>query len=148
MKSKVLMLLAGILLAVPACTSGNGGGDAQLQVSIAEPADGATITVPFTVRVDSSVELGTTESGKHHVHVYFDDDDSEYQVVESDRVEITELAPGTHVINVSLRNANHSDTGVASKITVTVADSGAPTSPSTPPSTNPSTSGGDDGYGY
>ncbi len=106
-------------------SGGGGGGSAGgMTLEITAPKDGATVEVPFTVDLSSSEELGTTESGKHHVHVFFDGDDSEYQVVESDSVEITDLPAGEHEIDASLRNADHSPAGVETSITVTVGDGG------------------------
>ena len=49
-----------------------------------EPASGAKVATPFQVRVDSSVPLGPSESGQHHVHIWFDDNDDDYLVVEAD----------------------------------------------------------------
>lgn len=103
--------------------SGNAGGEQQ--VTISEPADGASIDVPFTVKLDSAVELGSTESGKNHVHLYFDGDDSKYEVIESDTVEITDSSPavaglksGEHELNISLRNADHSAAGFETSVMV------------------------------
>jgi hypothetical protein len=108
--------------------AGNGGG---MQVSVSEPADGASVQLPFTLRVNSSVPLGPTKSGNHHVHVFFDGNDKQYEVVESDTVEISSksksaagLSPGKHELNVSLRNADHSAAGAETKLTVDVGGSG------------------------
>ena len=110
-------------------TSGDSGaGDAQL--SILEPAKDATVTLPFTVKVKSAEPLGPTESGKHHVHVWLDSDSENYLVVESDSTTVSAgmkatlsgkplgLAPGKHVIHVSLRNANHSAAGAEAEIPI------------------------------
>jgi len=43
-----------------------------MTISLASPADGAQVSVPFAVTVDSSVPLGPPESGNHHAHLYFD----------------------------------------------------------------------------
>ena len=73
------------------------------------------------------MELGSTDSGKHHVHLYFDGDDSKYEVVESDSMEITDASPaveglksGEHELDISLRNADHSAAGFDTSITVNV----------------------------
>jgi hypothetical protein len=98
------------------------------------------------------VELGSTRSGKHHVHVYFDGNDKQYEVVESDTVEISSssksaagLSQGKHELNVSLRNADHSPAGAETKLTVDVGGSGGgggqPQTP-TPTYTTPGGSGG------
>lgn len=106
---------------------GGGGGDAgagDMTLQITSPADGDTVEVPFTVELDSSEELGPTDSGAHHVHVFFDGDDTEYLVVEGESVEVTDLPEGEHVVNASLRNADHSPAGVEAEATVTVGAGG------------------------
>ncbi|MCK9793772.1 hypothetical protein M1843_08455 [Isoptericola sp. 4D.3] len=95
-----------------------------MTLEITAPDDGATVEVPFTVELSSSEELGPTESGAHHVHVFFDGDDTEYQVVEGGSVEITDLPAGEHQIDASLRNADHSPAGVETSVTVTVGEGG------------------------
>jgi hypothetical protein len=92
-------------------------------LSTAQPAKDATVSLPFTVKVDAGVPLGPTESGKHHVHLWLDNHANDYLVVESDTAEITSgqmaslsgkplgVSPGMHTIHVSLRNANHSAAG-------------------------------------
>ena len=125
-KSKVLPLAAVALACVLAGCGGAGSDDdAGMTLAIASPSDGEQVDVPFTVELDSSVPLGPTDSGQQHVHVFFDGDDSEYMVVESDSVEITELPEGEHVVNASLRNADHSPAGVETQTTVVVGDGGS-----------------------
>lgn len=110
---------------------GDGGGDdaggGGKTLEITSPADGDAVDVPFTVELASSEELGPTESGVHHVHVFFDGNDEEYMVVESESVEVTDLPEGEHVVNASLRNADHSPAGVETEVTVTVGTGGAGT---------------------
>jgi hypothetical protein len=103
---------------------GGYGGAGGMTLEISAPDDGASVALPFTVELSSSEELGPTESGAHHVHVFFDGDDTEYQVVEGDSVEITDLPDGEHEIDASLRNADHSPAGVETSITVTVGEGG------------------------
>jgi hypothetical protein len=120
----VIVALAGILTGCGSADAGTSGGD-EMTLAIAAPGDGEQVDVPFVVELDSSVPLGPTESGEHHVHVFFDGDDSEYMVVESDSVEITDLPEGEHVINASLRNADHSPAGVETQTTVVVGEGGS-----------------------
>ncbi|HEX6358701.1 hypothetical protein [Actinophytocola sp.] len=119
--------------------SGGSGGSGQ-SVTINEPADGSTVEIPFTLSLDSTAELGTTDSGKNHVHLYFDGNDSQYEVIESDTMEITEDSPavaglrsGEHELNISLRNADHSAAGFETSINVQVGNDGgeAPADPGT-----------------
>lgn len=96
-----------------------------MTLEITSPADGDSVEVPFTVEVASSEELGPIETGAHHVHVFFDGDDEEFLVVEGESVEVTDLPEGEHVVNASLRNADHSPAGVETEVTVTVGTGGA-----------------------
>lgn len=157
--SKLLILPAAVLaLVLTACgdddggssttSTETGGGGGGMSLSISDPADGATVTEPFTVKFDSSVPLGPTNSGEHHVHLYFDGDDSEYTVVESDSAEVKDLPPGEHVINVSLRNADHSPAGVETKITVTVGEGGSSGEPSSESSSEEGSEYGNTGSEY
>ena len=150
MRTRIIAVLSAILLFAAGCGGGSGdsgdsggsGGGGGMSLKIVEPADGASVSTPFTVKVDASVPLGTTESGKHHIHVWFDDNANDYQVVEADHVDVKSgsLPGGEHVIHASLRNANHSPAGADTKVTVTVAGGGgAPASPT------PTDNGG---YGY
>lgn len=107
--------------------------EGDLAVSVLEPTDRATVTVPFTIKVKSSVPLGPTESGRHHVHIWFDANENDYQVVESDSLQVSNLPAGQHTVHVSLRNANHSPAGADAQTTVVVrGGEGAPAT-ATPP---------------
>ena len=152
-RGRMLAVLgATVLVAATGCGSGtadagDAGGAGGQQVTISEPADGASIDIPFTLRLDSSEELGSTDSGKHHVHLYFDGDDSAYEVVESDTMEITEaspavkgLEPGEHELDISLRNADHSAAGFDTSITVNVGGDGGGDAP--PPADDGGAGGG------
>jgi hypothetical protein len=135
------VLGAIVLVAATGCGSdtadagSSDSGSGAKTVTIKEPADGASIDIPFTLRLDSGVELGTTESGKDHVHLYFDGDDSKYEVIESDSMQITDKSPaveglkaGKHELDISLRNADHSPAGFDTKIMVNVNGGGGDTS--------------------
>lgn len=93
-----------------------------LSLSISAPSDGAEVSVPFEVKLHSSVPLGDPETGRHHVHLYYDTTTPQgsYDLVYGDSFNVTNLSPGQHTILASLRNADHSDAGPAKLITVTV----------------------------
>jgi hypothetical protein len=132
-----LVLLA---FAAAACSS-SGGGGSKASLSISSPANGVTVAVPFTVTVNSSVPIGAPNTGRHHVHVWFDGHEDKYTLGYSDQVQITSLSPGQHKMTVSLRNPNHSAAGVDKTITITVSGgTQAPSSSQTP------TYGGGGGY--
>jgi hypothetical protein len=150
MRIRILVVLSALLLLAAGCggdsggsgDSAGGGSGGGLSLRFVEPADGAQVSTPFTVKVEASVPLGTTESGKHHIHVWFDDNANDYQVVESDQVEVNSgnLAPGEHVIHASLRHANHSAAGAEAEQTVTVTGGGDAPAPSPSEDSGP--------YGY
>ena len=127
--AKLGSLIAALVLMMTACggggettpdtSAGAGGGD-NMTLTIESPADGDEVAAPFTIQLVSSVPLGPPESGDHHVHIYYDDNEDDYEVVETDSFEVTDLPPGEHEIYASLRNADHSDTGVETEVEVTV----------------------------
>ena len=129
MRKLVPCALVGVLLLAgcnsqpsgPATGTGNNG----LSVSIVEPVRGALVQLPFQVKFTSSEELGTMSSGKHHVHVWFDDDTANYIMIESDSGKIEKAPAGSHTMHVSLRKADHSPAGAEAELMVTVAG-GAP----------------------
>jgi len=142
---------AAALLLFPALLAacGNDGdyaGAGGMSVSIVEPAKDATVSVPFTVKVDASVPLGATETGQHHVHLWFDDNKDDYLVVESETTEVTDLPQGEHTLHISLRNANHSSAGAEAEIRVRVGTGSAPAPTTTAPAKTESPT--DDPYQY
>jgi hypothetical protein len=120
----VLVLAGGLVACGGEENAGGDGGGAGggLALTVLEPAAGADVSVPFTVTVDTSVPLGPSESGRHHVHIWFDDDEDNYLIVESDTTRVNAAPTGAHVMHVSLRNANHSAAGVEATTRVVVAE--------------------------
>jgi Bacterial Ig domain len=126
-------------------SGGGGGGDGDLTVSIADPADGATVEPGFKVEIDPSVDIGEPDTGLHHVHLYYDGNrsDGEYDIVYSADEPWTvdrDLTAGDHTIEAVVANADHSLTDASDQITVTVGE-GAGTGGS-----DTTDSGGDYGY--
>jgi hypothetical protein len=89
-------------------------------VEIITPADGDVVNLPFEATFSSSVTLGTSAAGLHHLHVWFGGDEDAYQVVEGNVTEITIAPPGEQVMHASLRNPDHSETGVETSITIVI----------------------------
>lgn len=149
----VATLLAPAILVACSNDEKSAADGGESSISITEPAKDAKVNLPFTVKVDAGVPLGPTESGQHHVHLWLDDDADNYLVVESDTATVTQgmkatlsgkplgLAPGKHVIHISLRHANHSPAGAETEIPIELGSGTgpAPAQPSEPP---------DDGDGY
>jgi len=129
--------LGVVLMLAAACGESDSGGDPAgegaaageggVTLEIVSPESGAEIGVPFNVEVESSEELGSPEEGLHHVHLFFDGNDSEYEIVEAATWEVTTIqAPaGEHTLHASLRNADHSAAGVETQIDVMVGQGGA-----------------------
>lgn len=118
--------------------SGSGGGSGP-KLTITSPANGANVTMPFTLKFDSSVPLGKTDTGMDHVHVFSDGKSDQYTVVPTNSFEIKNLTPGQHTIGVTLQHADHSSAGASAEITVMVTGGSAPGG--APATTDP-------GYGY
>lgn len=92
-------------------------------VRITAPSDGAQVQAPFVVEFEiSGVEIGPTDTGRHHVHVYVDD---RYDVHESaDPYTVSGMSAGEHTIRVILAKANHDETDVADEVRLTAAAGG------------------------
>lgn len=144
--SRPLLGVLVLALAAAACSNGasasSGGG--KPTVTITSPSDGATVSSPFTVKLDASVPLGAPSTGDDHVHLCFDGAScsAQYTIVYGTSKVINNLSQGQHTIEASLRNADHSDTGVSVTITVTVSSGGTSSSNGSTGST------GGGGYGY
>src|SRR5262245_33111957 len=98
-----------LALVVAACSSGSQsspGAGAQVAggptISFAGLTDGAQVSVPFNVTVDSSVPLGPPESGNNHAHLYFDSvttNQADYDILYSTQWQVTrQLSPGQHTL--------------------------------------------------
>lgn len=127
-----------------ACGSDDGAGDNNepRRVEITTPADGATVGSTFDVELAVNFPVGEPDTGRDHVHLYYDGNtaEGEYGIAYMDSFTVSGLAPGPHRIQAVVAHADHSTTETRSKeITITV-DSGGEGS------TAPTTSGGDDGY--
>ena len=103
--------------------SGDEGGNGDGTVEIASPSDGDEVDSGFELEFSSSEELGPTDTGEKHVHLYYDGSD-EYEVVESTTFTVDDLDEGEHTITAALANADHSETGAQDEITVTVGGGG------------------------
>ena len=120
-----LAALACVALLGAACGGGSeagSGGDPT--VTIEAPADGDEVTTPFRIELSSGVDLGPPESGKHHVHIFYDGDDGDYEVVDGTIFMVRELSASEHTIHASLRNADHSEAGAEDSVSVTVVGGG------------------------
>lgn len=137
--------VAAALVALAGCGSDSGGGSSggAPTLRITSPSDGADVGQSFDVSWDTSVELGETNTGRDHVHVFVDGKSDDYTVVGGNDFKLTGLSPGKHEVDVTLQHADHSPAGAEDKVEVNVAAGGAsaPGSPTTSQAPDP-------GYGY
>lgn len=126
MRPLIAMLAATALVAAGCGSESSDAGAApdDMTVTIESPDDGAEVPGSFTVELSSSEELGPPDSGKMHVHLTYDGNEDDYDVVESDSYEVSDLPAGEHTIEATLRNADHSPAGPEDDISVTVTGAG------------------------
>jgi hypothetical protein len=129
--SRLGLLGAVVAVALAGAACGDAaGGESGISVAISAPNDGAEVGESFDVHFDASVPLGEPDTGRQHLHLYFDGNttEGEYAIVYDDApFTITELGPGEHTIEARVANADHSVTDARDEITVTVgADDGGP----------------------
>jgi hypothetical protein len=123
----VLAAAAVLGLVAAACAGASAGTDppgagSGLSLGFASPADGATVSEPFTVKFDSSVPLGDPSTGEHHVHLCIDVTacGSKYTIVYGTSVTVSDLSPGPHTLLAAMANADHSPAGPTAMISITV----------------------------
>jgi hypothetical protein len=121
----------------------SGGGSSDQPIEITSPADGDTVEGTFDVTFASNEDLGPTDTGLHHVHLFFDGSE-DYEVVESDSYTVDELDEGEHTIKAALANADHSLTGDETEITVDVGGGSGGGGSDTSDTSDTTDSGGDD----
>lgn len=148
----VAAALFALALVAAACSSAGASTGGGMTLKISSPTDGATVSEPFKVTFDSSVPLGKPTTGDHHVHLCFDggscDELSQSVIAYGDSVMVSNLSPGMHTIEASLRNADHSDTGVSTTISVNVSGGSAGSQAGSQSGSSTGASGPSKGYGY
>lgn len=119
----VLLVAAGCGDDDDATTAAGAGGD-EVSIAIASPADGDEVGSSFDVEVDAGVSLGEPDTGRHHVHLFYDGNtqDGEYDLVYDSTFTVDRLEPGEHTVEAVIANADHSLTDARDQITLTVTD--------------------------
>jgi hypothetical protein len=138
----VVAVIAVLVLGGVAIQATSGGGVNGMTISASSPANGAQVSIPFDVTIQSNVPLGPPETGNHHAHLYFDTgtDATDYDIVYGNTWKVTrQLAPGEHTIILAMANPDHSLAGPTQTFKVIVGGSGggsgggsAPPAPSNP----------------
>jgi Bacterial Ig domain len=127
-------------------TASAGGGGSET-VAVTAPADGATVGSSFDVELDVNFPIGEPDTGRDHVHLYYDGNrtEGEYGIAYDTTFTVTGLDPGEHEIEAVVAHADHSTTDVHSDpitVNVTADSAGAGAG------TTATTSGADDPYDY
>jgi hypothetical protein len=103
--------------------------DATLEV--AAPAEGETVTVPFEVSVDSSMELGAITDELHHLHIWFGDTSGQPLIIESDTTMIQDAPSGDTTMIVQVHSFDH--VPASDQVAVPLVVQGGSGSPPPPP---------------
>ncbi len=116
--------LAGAVLALvgAACGDDSSGASTIDTIEVTTPADGATVGESFDVDVDTSAPIGEPDTGRQHLHFYYDVEPGaeDYDIVYDVPFTTRDLSPGEHTIHAVVANSDHSITGVRQELTVTV----------------------------
>jgi Bacterial Ig domain len=121
------------LLAAGCGSDGNStasAGSATPTVAITSPTGGATVGRSFEVDLDVNFPIGEPDTGRDHVHLYYDGNRTEgqYGIAYAKTFTVTGLSPGHHEIEAVVAHADHSTTDSHSEpvaVTVTNSESGA-----------------------
>ncbi|MPZ29113.1 MAG: hypothetical protein GEV12_22635 [Micromonosporaceae bacterium] len=90
----------------PATADAPEAGD-DITLAVTTPAEGDTVTVPFEVSVDSSVELGAIDDQVHHMHIWFGDTSGQPLIIESDTTMIDDAPDGDTTMIVQVHTFDH-----------------------------------------
>lgn len=145
---RTIALAASALLLLAGCGSSNSSSTksgSSPTLTITSPGDGAQVGSSFVVKWNASVQLGSPDTGRDHVHVFVDGKSGDYTVVGGNEYTLKGLTPGEHKVDVTLQHADHSPAGAQDVIEVYVGGSSSSMTP-TPTPTSSSSSG--TGYGY
>lgn len=100
----------------PPATSGAPEAGDDITLAVMTPAEGATVTVPFEVSVESSVELGAIEDEVHHMHIWFGDTSGQPLIIESDTTMIQDAPDGETTMITQVHTFDHQP--VSDQVTV------------------------------
>lgn len=98
--------------------------DAGTSLEILTPGDGDAVSVPFEVQVDTNVELGEIDDERHHLHVWFGDDQSDFELATSTTAQVEEAPGGETTLWVQVHTFEHQPASDPVSVTVTVDNGG------------------------
>lgn len=148
-RAAALAVISALALFATACGDDEGddvaasGGEPTVDVT--SPTDGSQVGESFDVEFAINFPIGEPDTGRDHVHLYYDGnfDEGEYGIAYDETFTVTGLSPGEHTLQAVVAHADHSITDARSEeiiVEVTDDDSGSDTSDA------PATS--DEGFGY
>ena len=96
-------------------------------IHVTSPKRGAVVPRTFTVRIATNVAIGPPDTGRHHIHLYWDGQRAEgkYDIVYKKTFKKKGLSPGVHHLDAVIANADHSTTSTHEKLDVTVSNNAA-----------------------
>jgi hypothetical protein len=144
----ITVVIAALALFAAACggDDDDAGASGPPSVGITAPTADARVGRSFDVNFVINFPIGEPDTGRDHVHLYYDGNmtEGEYGIAYGDTFTVTDLAPGQHTLQAFVAHADHSVTDAHSdEITVDVTDSDASSDTT---DTSPMSSGGDIGY--
>ena len=128
--------------------AGAGAGDAPT-VEITAPADGDQVGASFDVQLGLNFPIGEPDTGRDHVHLYYDGNMAEgaYGIAYTETFTVEGLTPGPHTIQAIVAHADHSLTDTRSaEVSVEVGGAGTGAGPSDTSGTTPATTAFTYGY--
>jgi hypothetical protein len=142
-----LAFAAALALAAPLAISDTATA-APIRIRVVQPRDHAPVAPNFTVRIRTNVAIGEPDTGRHHIHLYWDGerDEGRYDIVYAKTFRKKGLAPGRHRLDAVIANADHSTTDAHQTLIVTVEKQGAATGNT--PTSSPMSSSPAGGNGY
>lgn len=91
----------------PAAGEQDGAAGEDVTMDVLAPADGDTVTSPFELVVDADVDLGAMTDELHHLHVWFGDDQTNFELYESETVQIGNAPDGETTMWVQVHTFDH-----------------------------------------
>jgi hypothetical protein len=118
----VWMLLLPVVVLVWTFSTSAPAPAADMTIHVTSPRNKAVVPRTFTVRIATNVAIGPPDTGRHHIHLYWDGERAEgkYDIVYTKTFRKKGLAPGVHHLDAVIANADHSTTSAHQKLEVTV----------------------------
>ncbi|MDQ3002253.1 MAG: DUF6130 family protein [Fibrobacterota bacterium] len=96
---------------------------AKAEISITEPAEGATLTgstVNFKISTKNHTVVAPGAKKQNQGHLHYFVDGGEYNALADTVLVLKDLTPGAHKVRFTLQNSDHSDIGIEKTVNFTV----------------------------